>query len=238
MNDQDESESLVGIKVFLYIGIVGCSVVAISSIYALIVICKRKETNRNWYLISIILLSMVYTIGFMYSDILELQQGHVKYLYATISNLCYGVSHWLFQVLLLKTALTLPVIFGIDDKEVSCFRNPERIRCTITTFIVLSTLLSATTLLYYDSSGSTKLFNVINIFQAFTLVLIVFFLKKQINRVQSNLAKIKLIMIHIVNFFLVTCLWVPELFISFASDDVQKVMHKIGYGTTLFGLYL
>ena len=73
MSDQDESESSVGIKVFLYIGIVGCSVVAISSIYALIVICKRKETNRNWYLISIILLSMVYTIGFMYSDILSLQ---------------------------------------------------------------------------------------------------------------------------------------------------------------------
>ena len=100
-----------------WIGIVGSAIVLISCIYALVVICSKKETRGNGFLISIITLSIIYSVGFFVAEIIYWLKGVTMFKIHTISNVSYTMSHWIFQIMLLKAAMTMPMLFDEDEKN-------------------------------------------------------------------------------------------------------------------------
>ena len=78
----------------------------------------------------------------------------------------------------------------------------KRINCIIFTFLALMSIVSML-LLYLEKVYEDKLaFEFSELIQALSLILIVFFLRSRINKVQAKLAKTKLVMVHLINFIL------------------------------------
>ena len=97
--------------------------------------------------------------------------------------------------------MILPVIFVDDEVPMEDGRGKAiRVNCIVSTFLVLTTIasviLSIKDPLRADLGwGYICLIKV----QSVTLIPFVLFLKRQINRVQPKLTKVKLIMTHLIN---------------------------------------
>ena len=95
-------------------------------------------------------------------------------------QITYLISHWVFEALLLKTALTLPLIFHLSKKEdesihemVARSRKLEsRVSCAILVFLLFPIAPAVMVYLYSDSN---RLFFYL---QSLSLVLIVLYLRR------------------------------------------------------------
>ena len=74
-------------------------------------------------------------------------------------------------------------------------------------FLVFSGITSVTNITYFDSFKGSRITMIITIVQSLTLVVIVFFLRHRINQFQPNLAKMRLIMVHLANFVILSLIW-------------------------------
>ena len=69
----------------------------------------------NLYFISIVLLTAAFCVLSIIAEVTYIKTEERTYGIYSVENSCYNISHWIFEALLLKTALTLPILF--DDKS-------------------------------------------------------------------------------------------------------------------------
>ena len=119
MENKDHHKELTNEeKIGAVVNIAGCIGTIATSLYAIILICKRRATRCNWSLLAITILCMLYTITgttLVLSDFLiqlSLKQIHELLIVNACSQL---MSHWIFQAMLLKAACILPLIFIEDE---------------------------------------------------------------------------------------------------------------------------
>ena len=100
-DEQSNTETTETMTINHVTELVGGTLILISSVYAIVLICRRKETRLNSYLLSMILLSIVYgTCNLVlalhaYQDgtlLQELQHEVILILDRTIFLMC----HWIF----------------------------------------------------------------------------------------------------------------------------------------------
>ena len=101
------------------LSLVGYLVIVGSCLYALLLICRRKETRFNVFLLGTISFFLVLSVTYLVY--LYLIYTSKEYWYSVplshVIQMSYLASHWFFQALLLKTALTLPLMFQTTKKE-------------------------------------------------------------------------------------------------------------------------
>ena len=110
--------------------------------------------------------------------------------------------------------MSLPLIFGMQDVGHNGAEIKAReIKCSILTFLTLVSIATVVTL-YIDFFiySQEYLYAILRIIQAFSLIPIVFLMRRQINKVQPNLAKTKLIIIHLINFLICTVIVVANCY--------------------------
>ena len=140
--------------------------------------------------------------------------------------------------------MILPLIFGIDEIEPDGGQSKaKRINCKIATFLALATCAS-TFATFLISIIRLNMLLYTMIIESFTLVLFVFFLRRQINQVQPNLANNKLIMTHLINFSVFTLLMALEILFDLTqygngySEYVQVIRLIFMTYMQLFFVYL
>ena len=124
------------------------------------------------------------------------------------------MSHWIFEALLLKTAMTLPLIFDecidetVSEMNDRHMKEAKRINCMIAIFVTLTGLLSFANIVLLIPQESVIFTLFVTSFQSLTLISVVFYLRYKINMFQPQLAKMRLIMTHLVNFILLSVIWI------------------------------
>ena len=99
MKYEDENNALpTHVVIECYIRFIGCTIIIGYCLYALFLICRKKETWSNLYLLSMIFLTLVYAVCTIVFRIITLEtqtRVHSYELY-TLIEVCLIVSHWIF----------------------------------------------------------------------------------------------------------------------------------------------
>ena len=100
--------------------LIGYATVALVSLYVLFLVLRKPSTRKEWFLVSttfFLFLTGAINCGGLTMTFLDKDSGTWFILLASILNFVYIEAHWLFQLLLLKTAMILPIVLENPEKS-------------------------------------------------------------------------------------------------------------------------
>ena len=94
------------------ISLVGYIVIVSYCLYALVLICRRKETRCNLFLLGTVVGYTIFSVRYLTVLYLTYENKERPHKLIEHMQIPKVTADWIFQVLLLKTSLSIPVIFN------------------------------------------------------------------------------------------------------------------------------
>ena len=160
-------------------------VVTLASSIVLAFVLANKAARKDFFLLSICVFSLVYGVGFSVEAILFKEGGSERQinLASIIGNFGMNYSHWLFQILLLRSALMIPVIFEtakVQVDDMSTFQKHQARKVRRINWIVVLLVVTCTTVTaipFFFNAIYANFYVWMQFIQAFTEIAIVLFLR-------------------------------------------------------------